>query len=284
MKPTGPTRSLQTGSVRKRCPSISSRIAEWPSHVTRSPEAGGLAKRPGWTGTVLGGDSGVTWGSVLSRWPMAAQVSLTIGCGFSKWEPCHSGDFFIRSSRGPVARAPRGAQDAVATAPSVNTNATPMSRRRRRFGRRALRLACSSDSTRVIVIAVVPCLRATGRPRGHRAGSLLWLTKRAGGEPSIDDDRRTCHERRARGQQPQSGIGNLRRLPKSPHRYRLEHARIVRACSGRPAEQWCVDQPGTKSIDADSGRRILDGRCFRGPDHAVLGGTVRGVHGHSTQP
>ena len=43
----GEARSLQTGSVSTRAPSISIRLAAWPSQVTRRPDAGGVAKRAG---------------------------------------------------------------------------------------------------------------------------------------------------------------------------------------------------------------------------------------------
>jgi hypothetical protein len=50
-------------------------------------------------------------------------VSFTTGCGFSKCEPCHSGDFFIRWSRVPVARPPKAAQFASAPAAAIATAA-----------------------------------------------------------------------------------------------------------------------------------------------------------------
>ncbi len=71
-------------------------MVEWPSQVTRSPEGGGTPKRPGSTLEVLGGDWGATFGSDFDRLATAAQVSFTIGCGFSKCEPCHSGELRIR--------------------------------------------------------------------------------------------------------------------------------------------------------------------------------------------
>src|SRR5580658_7497741 len=139
VKSTGPTRSLHTGSVRKRCPSISSRMVEWPSQVTRSPEGGGDAKRPGSTGMVLGGDWGFTLGFDFDRLTTAAQVSFTTGWGFSKCEPCHSGDFFIRWSRAPVARPPRGAQCAMAPAATIAVRPAAISHRPPRRAHRILR-------------------------------------------------------------------------------------------------------------------------------------------------
>jgi hypothetical protein len=41
-KRIGDARSLQTGSVRIRTPSISIRSVEWPSQVTRRPDDGGF--------------------------------------------------------------------------------------------------------------------------------------------------------------------------------------------------------------------------------------------------
>jgi hypothetical protein len=140
-KSTGPTRSLHIGSVRKRCPSTSSRIVEWPSHVTRTPETGGVAKRRGSTATVLGGSVGSMLGPPENWCPMAAQTSFTIGCGFSKCEPCHSGDFCIRASLTPVARAPRGAQHATAHAATSVARAAAISRRNCRLGGRVLFMA-----------------------------------------------------------------------------------------------------------------------------------------------
>ena len=78
VKLVGPTLSLHTGSVRKRWPSISSRIVECPSQVTRNPEGGGAAKRPGSTTTVLGADAGATLGSGCIIVTSEPQMSFTM--------------------------------------------------------------------------------------------------------------------------------------------------------------------------------------------------------------
>jgi hypothetical protein len=69
---------------------------ECPSQVTRSPEGGGDAKRPGSIRIALGGELGATLGSGFARLDTAAHKSFTSGCGFSKCESRHSGDFCIR--------------------------------------------------------------------------------------------------------------------------------------------------------------------------------------------
>jgi hypothetical protein len=59
-------------------------MVEWPSQVTRNPDDGGDAKRAGSTGAVLGRAFGFALGSARNRVTIAAHVSFTIGCGFSK--------------------------------------------------------------------------------------------------------------------------------------------------------------------------------------------------------
>src|SRR4051794_24025647 len=58
----GEARSLHTGSVRTRWPSISTRVAEWPIQVTRRPLAGVVSKRLRSPATVDGGCAGAVSG------------------------------------------------------------------------------------------------------------------------------------------------------------------------------------------------------------------------------
>jgi len=70
---------------------------------------GGVAKRSGSIATVLGGDVGSAFGLFFVIEASAPHVSFTTGCGFSKCEPCHSGDWWIRARLAPVAHPPNGA-------------------------------------------------------------------------------------------------------------------------------------------------------------------------------
>src|SRR5688572_18353782 len=54
----GEARPPNTGSSNTRRPSISTNKVEWPSQVTRRPEAGGDAKSAALRGTTGGGASG----------------------------------------------------------------------------------------------------------------------------------------------------------------------------------------------------------------------------------
>ena len=60
-------------------------VAECPSHVTRSPEAGGAEKRPGATSTVGTGVDGAVGRALPATTDKAALAMLFhIGSGFSK--------------------------------------------------------------------------------------------------------------------------------------------------------------------------------------------------------
>src|SRR4029079_753110 len=77
----GEARSLHTGSVSTRWPSISISIAAWPSHVTRRPVAGAVAKRAGSIASVGTASFGLAYGLAWNIAVIAPQASFHKGCG-----------------------------------------------------------------------------------------------------------------------------------------------------------------------------------------------------------
>ena len=117
---SGEARSLHTGSVSTRWPSISTSIVECPSQVTRRPVGGRrrearrsiadvgtgcrAGSRPGWRGT-----------SPSSR----PSRRSTAAAGSRSGRPLHCGERSMRARRAPVARWPKALQ------PSTIMNASP---------------------------------------------------------------------------------------------------------------------------------------------------------------
>ena len=100
------------GSVSTRWPSISTSIGEWPSQVTRSPDAGRRREaRRDRRATVGSGCSGVAYGTGLEeRRSPRPSMSFSSGCGFSKRPSLHCGERSIRARRAASGRRPKEAQ------------------------------------------------------------------------------------------------------------------------------------------------------------------------------